>query len=119
MDAPLKSVAAPLAAKYSANVSKMGQRATFFAQGIIFSPTPRWDYNPSMRIDYFEHSCGNLLDSDDATKALGTVSIFKGRKTVGDIRKACEGHPKDASIYPESDGSGFFITEVHGSFLAA
>lgn len=72
-----------------------------------------------MRIDYFECNCGHLLDSDDATKALGSVSIFKGRKTVGDIRRACEGHPKDASIYPESDGSGFFITEVHGKFIAA
>ena len=75
--------------------------------------------NRCMRIDYFEHNCGHLLDSDDATKALGTVSVFKGRKTVGDIRKACQGHPKDASIYPESDGSGFFITEVHGKFIAA
>jgi hypothetical protein len=72
-----------------------------------------------MRIDYFEQNCGHLLDSDDATKALGTVSIFKRRKTVGDIRKACQGQRKDASIYPESDGSGFFITEVHGNFLAA
>jgi hypothetical protein len=34
-----------------------------------------------MRIDYFEQNCEHLLDSDDATKALGTVSIFKGRKT--------------------------------------
>ena len=72
-----------------------------------------------MRIDYFEQNCEHLLDSDDATKALGTVSIFKGRKTVGDIRKACEGQRKDASIYPESDGSGFFVAEVHGKFLAA
>ncbi len=72
-----------------------------------------------MRIDYFEHNCGHLLDTDDATKALGPVSSFKGRKTVGDIRKACEGQRKDASIYPESDGTGFFITEVHGKFLAA
>jgi hypothetical protein len=72
-----------------------------------------------MRIDYFEQNCEHLLDSDDATKALGTVSIFKGRKSVGDICKACQRHPKDASIYPESDGSGFFITEVHAKFLAA
>jgi hypothetical protein len=72
-----------------------------------------------MRIDYFEHNCGHLLDSDDATKALGTASIFKGRKTVGDIRKACEGRAKDASVFPESDGSGFFITEVQGKFFAA
>jgi len=27
-----------------------------------------------MRIDYFEHSCGHLLDSDDATKALGPIT---------------------------------------------
>jgi hypothetical protein len=85
----------------------------------MFGLAPERDYNRPMRIDYFEHNCGHLLDSDDATKALGTVSIFKGRKTVGDIRKACQGQRKDASIYPESDGSGFFITEVHGNFLAA
>jgi hypothetical protein len=83
------------------------------------SPTPKRDYNSPMRIDYFERNCRHLWDSDDATKALGTVNILKGVKTVGDIRKACEGHPKDSSIYPESDGSGFFITEGHGNFFAA
>jgi hypothetical protein len=72
-----------------------------------------------MRIDYFERDYNHLADSDDATMALGTQSIFKGLKTVGDIRKACEGHPKDASIYPEGDGSGFYVTDVRGKFFTA
>jgi hypothetical protein len=70
-----------------------------------------------MRIDYFENNCGHLQDSDDATKALGTVNIRKGVKTVGDIRTACEGHPKDSSIYSESDGSGFFFSGVVDGIL--
>jgi hypothetical protein len=67
-----------------------------------------------MRIDYFERNYGHLSDSDDATKVLGTGSIHMGIATVGDIRKACQGHPKDASIYPKNDTSGFYITNVHG-----
>ena len=51
-----------------------------------------------MRIDYFERDYGHLPDSDDATKVFGTGSIEKGWATVGDIRKACQGRSKDASI---------------------
>ena len=70
-----------------------------------------------MRIDFFESDYGHLPDSADATEVLGTASIERGIATVGDIRKACEGHPKDASIYPENDASGFYITEVRGKFF--
>jgi hypothetical protein len=40
-----------------------------------------------------------------------------GVATVGDIRKACVGHTKDASIYPEGNAAGFYITEHHGKFF--
>jgi hypothetical protein len=31
--------------------------------------------------------------------------------TVGDIRKACAGHPPDASIRLENNGSGFYVDD--------
>ena len=65
-----------------------------------------------MRIDFFERDYGRLLDSEDATKVLGTAGIHKGIANVGDIRKACHGHPKDASIRPKNNGSGFYITDT-------
>jgi hypothetical protein len=65
-----------------------------------------------MRIDFFERAYGQLLDSDDATKVLGTAGIHKGVAKVGDIRKACDGHPKGASIRPKNNGSGFYITDI-------
>ena len=72
-----------------------------------------------MLISFFERDCGHLENSDDATKALGTLSIPPGIATVGDNRKACQGRPKDASIYPENNASGFYITEGHGKFFTA
>ena len=70
-----------------------------------------------MRIDFFERDYGHLSDSEDAFKVFGTASLEKGIAMVGDIRKACIGRPKDASIYPESNASGFYITEGHGKFF--
>ena len=70
-----------------------------------------------MRIEFFERDYGQVPDSEDATKVLGTQSIHVGVATVGDIRKACEGHTKQASIYPESNAAGFYITEHHGKFF--
>jgi hypothetical protein len=68
-----------------------------------------------MHIHFFELHYAHLPDSDDAVKVFGTVGIKEGIATVGDIRKACEGHPKDASIYPKPDGSGFRISDLHGT----
>jgi hypothetical protein len=70
-----------------------------------------------MRIGFFERDYGHIPDSEDATKVLGTQSIHAGVATVGDIRKACAGHTKNASIYPEGNASGFYITEHHGKFF--
>lgn len=70
-----------------------------------------------MRIDFFEHDYSQLLDSDDATNILGTAGIHRGIATVGDIRKACEGRPKDSSIYLNGDGWGFYVTDIHSKFF--
>jgi hypothetical protein len=70
-----------------------------------------------MRKDFFERDYGHLLDSDDAVKVFGTASIEKDVATVGDIRRAIEGHPPDASIYPENNASGFYVTDSHGKFF--
>ena len=70
-----------------------------------------------MLISFFERDYGHLSDTDDAIQVLGTGSIHAGVATVGDIRRACIGHPKDASIYPKSDASGFYITESKGKFF--
>jgi hypothetical protein len=72
-----------------------------------------------MRIDYFERDYGHLPDSDDATKVFGTGSIEKGWATVGDIRKACQGRSKDASICLQNEPPGFYITDVHGKAFIA
>jgi hypothetical protein len=71
-----------------------------------------------MRISFFERDYGHLADSDDAVKVFGTKSIRAGVATVGDIRKACVGQPKTASIYPENDASGFYIADLHGEFFS-
>lgn len=70
-----------------------------------------------MRKDFFEHSYANLLDADDAVRVFGRSSIHQSIATVGDIRRAVKGHPTDASIYPENDGSGFYVTDFHGKFF--
>jgi len=70
-----------------------------------------------MRRDFFERDYGHLSDADDAVNVLGSQSISKGVATVGDIRKAVQGHPMDASICPENDGSGFYVTDSHGKFF--
>lgn len=67
-----------------------------------------------MHIHFFELHYAHLPDSEDAVKVFGTVGIKAGIATVGEIRTACEGHPKDASIYPKPDGSGFRISDLHG-----
>jgi hypothetical protein len=69
-----------------------------------------------MRIDFFERDYRHLSDSDDAVNVLGLQGIAKGIATVGDIRRACEGHPKDASIKPENNASGFWISDVKVKF---
>ena len=66
-----------------------------------------------MHIHFFELHYAHLPDSEDAVKVFGTVAIKAGIATVGGIRKACEGHPKDASIYPKPDGSGFRVSDLH------
>jgi hypothetical protein len=71
-----------------------------------------------MRILSFERYYGHLADSEDAVKVLGMASLEKGLTTVGDIRRACAGRPKDASIYPDiTNACGFYVTEVHGKFF--
>ena len=65
-----------------------------------------------MTINYFERNYSHLPDSADATEVFGVTSIHKGVATVGDIRKACEGRPKGSSIFTESNGSGFFVTDT-------
>jgi hypothetical protein len=70
-----------------------------------------------MRIQFFERDYGHVPDSEDAIKVLGRQSIRPGVAIVGDIRKACQGHTKDASIYPEGNAAGFYITEHHGKFF--
>ena len=70
-----------------------------------------------MTIEQFERDYGRLPDSADATEVLGRVSIHKGVATVGDIRKACQGFPKDASIRPDlTCPAGFYITDIHSPF---
>ena len=71
-----------------------------------------------MRISFFERDYGHLADSEDIVKVFGTMTIHAGIATVGDIRKACLGHPKTASIYPENDGSGFYVADLHGKFFS-
>jgi hypothetical protein len=71
-----------------------------------------------MRINFFERDYGSLADSEDAVKVFGPLSMHPGVATVGDIRKACVGHPKTASVYPENDGSGFYVADLHGKFFS-
>jgi len=70
-----------------------------------------------MRVDFFERDYSHLLDSEDAIRVLGRMSIHPGIATVGDIRRAVAGHPKDASVYPENDGSGFYVSDFHGKIF--
>jgi len=70
-----------------------------------------------MRVDFFERDYGHLSDSEDAVKVFGSSSIKAGISTVGDIRNAVKGHPKDASIYPKNDGSGFYVTDFMARVL--
>lgn len=70
----------------------------------------------NMRKDFFERDYGHLADSDDARKVFGT-HIAEGIATVGDVRKAFEAHPPDASVYLNGAGAGFYVTDVHGKFF--
>jgi hypothetical protein len=63
-----------------------------------------------MRCDLFERDYQHLADSEDAQTARGS-NIHRGVATVGDIRKACAGHPPDASIRLENNGSGFYVDD--------
>jgi hypothetical protein len=69
-----------------------------------------------MTKQFFESKYGYLAHSEDARKALGPF-ITEGTKTVGDIHKAFEGHPGDASVYLENDGRSFYVTDFHGEFF--
>lgn len=64
-----------------------------------------------MTREFFDRHYGMLSDEADATEVFGK-GIKPGVATVGDIRLRLEGHTKAATIYPESDGSGFCIAEV-------
>lgn len=69
-----------------------------------------------MRKDFFERDYGHLADSDDATKVLGNA-ILEGVATLGDIRNAVKDYPADASIRPENDQSGFYVTTAKSKFF--
>jgi hypothetical protein len=71
----------------------------------------------TMTIDDFERKYRHLPDSLDATEVFGVTTIHNGVKTVGEIRKACEGRPKGHCIHTEGDGSGFYITEIRSTLF--
>jgi hypothetical protein len=70
-----------------------------------------------MTKEFFERHYATLSDKADAVEVFGE-SIVPGVATVGDIRRELEGHTKAASLYPESDGSGFYITEIKPKAVA-
>lgn len=64
-----------------------------------------------MTKEFFERHYGILSDKADAVEVFG-AGLKPGIATVGDIRRKLEGHTKTASLSPESDGTGFSITEL-------
>jgi len=66
-----------------------------------------------MTIEFFSEHYAHLPDTVDGSHVIG---ILPGIATIGDIRKACAGHPETSSIYPKIDGSGFYISEVQAKF---
>jgi len=69
-----------------------------------------------MLISFFERDYADLSDGDDASKV---ISVRSGVATIGDIRAACAGHSKEASIYAEGDASGFYVSDIKSSFFTA
>jgi hypothetical protein len=70
-----------------------------------------------MTKEFFERHYATLSDKADAVEVFGE-SIVPGVATVGDIRRKLESHTKAASVYPESDGSGFCIIAVKPKTVA-
>jgi hypothetical protein len=66
-----------------------------------------------MTIEFFKQHYSHLPDIEDASTVIG---VLPGIATVGDIRRACAGHPKTSHIYPKIDGSGFYISDVQAKF---
>lgn len=71
-----------------------------------------------MTREFFDRHYGMLSDKADATEVFGK-GIKSGVATVGNIRRKLEGYTKAASVYPESDGSGFCITEPQRKAFAS
>lgn len=69
-----------------------------------------------MTKEFFERHYGILSDKADATEVFGT-NIEPGVATVGDIRRKLAGR-KNAIVFPESDGSGFCVTEAQRKAFA-
>lgn len=64
-----------------------------------------------MTREFFERHYAMLSDYADATEVFGNA-IEPKVATVGDIRRKLEGHTNTATVYPQSDGGGFCVTEV-------
>jgi len=71
-----------------------------------------------MTKEFFERHYGMLSDKTDAIEVFGNA-IEQGVATVGDIRRKLEGHTKAASVCPESDGSGVYVTELQRKAFAS
>jgi len=67
-----------------------------------------------MLISEFERDFGDSPDSEDAVRVLGKSHIQEGAATIDDIRRVCYGKAKNASILPQSDGWGFYVSEFKG-----
>lgn len=67
-----------------------------------------------MTIEFFHEHYSHLPDTEDASTVIGVLPRIA---TLGYIRAACAGHPETSHIYPEIDGSGFYISDVQSKFL--
>lgn len=64
-----------------------------------------------MTREFFERHYGILSDQADAVEVFGN-KVQRGVATVGDIRSKLADHMKNASIYPEPDGSALCIADA-------
>jgi len=70
-----------------------------------------------MTHELFERNFSHLSDSEDAKKVFGP-NMHAGIATVGEIRKAVQGHPPEASIRMENNGFGFYVSDFLDTFSA-
>jgi hypothetical protein len=69
-----------------------------------------------MTCDLLEQRYSHMTPDEDGGPLIGKE---KGIVTVGQIREACQGHPKGASICPDDSPAGFFIMDSPGKFFTA